>query len=308
MTDIVVLRHKIHGLSTRDYAETLQSRVPELDVALAETAAEERELLSEATVATGYNISPEQVEAADSLALFVCTFAGTGHLPTEALESNNVAVENASGVHGPNIAEQVFAYLLSFVRQLDRAWDQKQRAEWNHFQAGELSGSTATVIGLGPIGETIVDRLNAFDVDTIGVRYTPSKGGPADEIIGFDEADLDRALARTDHLILACPLTETTAGLIDEEAFLSLPTDAIVINVARGQVIDTDALVTALQSNMIRGAALDVTDPEPLPQESPLWQLQNCYLTPHNAGHTPKYWDRCTDILEEAVEEHGIRN
>jgi len=301
MSDIVVLRHKIHGLSVEDYAATLQSKLPELDVTLAKTRAEETELLREATVATGYNISPEQVEAAESLELFMCTFAGTGHLPTEVLEKNDVTIENASGVHGPNIAEQVLGYLLSFVRRLDRAWEQKQRCEWNHFQAGELSGSTATVVGLGPIGKTVVDRLNAFDVHTIGVRYTPSKGGPADEIIGFDEADINDAFSRTDHLILACPLTDVTAGLVDEEALLSLPTDAIVVNVARGQVVDTEALITALQSNMIFGAALDVTDPEPLPPESPLWGLQNCYITPHNAGHTPKYWDRCAEILEERV-------
>ena len=143
--------------------------------------------------------------------------------------------------------------------------------------------------------------MNAFDVHTIGVRYTPSKGGPADEIIGFDEAELDDAFSRTDHLVLACPLTDLTVGLVDEEALLSLPTEAIVVNVARGQVVDTDALVTALQSNMIFGAALDVTDPEPLPPESPLWRLQNCYITPHNAGHTPNYWDRCAEILGDAV-------
>lgn len=301
MSDIVVLRHKIHGLSVKDYAATLQSQLPELDVTLAETRAEEQELLREATVATGYNISSDQVEAAESLELFMCTFAGTGHLPTETLEANDVTVASASGVHGPNIAEQVLGYLLSFVRRLDRAWEQKQRHEWNHFQAGELSGSTATVVGLGPIGQTIVDRLNAFDVHTIGVRYTPSKGGPADEIIGFDEAKLDDAFSRSDHLVLACPLTDLTDGLVDEEALLSLPTEAIVVNVARGQVVDTDALVAALQSNMIFGAALDVTDPEPLPPESPLWRLQNCYITPHNAGHTPNYWERCAEILADAV-------
>jgi len=306
MTDVVVLRHKIHGLSVEDYAETLQENLPELDVALAKTAASEASLLEEATVATGYDISAEQVEQADSLSLFVCTFAGTGHLPTEALEDNGVTVASASGVHGPNIAEQVLGYLLSFVRRLDRAWEQKQRAEWNHFQAGELAGSTATVVGLGPIGQTIVDRLNAFDVHTIGVRYTPSKGGPADEIIGFDDADIDDALSRTDHLVLACPLTDITEGLIDEDALLSLPIDAHVVNIARGQVIETDALVTALQTNMIRGAALDVTDPEPLPQDSPLWELQNCYITPHNAGHTPQYWDRCADILADALNDHDI--
>ena len=307
MTDVVVLRHKIHGLSVEDYAETLQSALPELDVTLARTAAEESELLAEATVATGYDISAEQVDAAESLELFVCTFAGTGHLPTETLAENDVALESASGVHGPNIAEQVLGYILSFVCRLDRAWDQKGRAEWNHFQTGELRGSTATVVGMGPIGETIIDRLNAFDVETIGVRYTPSKGGPADEVIGFDDADVDDAFSRSDYLVLACPLTDLTEGLVDEDALLSLPIDAVVVNIARGPVIETDALVSALQTNMIRGAAVDVTDPEPLPQESPLWDLQNCYITPHNAGHTPQYWDRCADILAEALTTHEVR-
>src|SRR6056297_3452839 len=138
MTDIVVLRHKIHGLSVDDYAATLQSRLPEMEVTLAKTRAEEQELLEAATVATGYTISPEQVEAADSLELFMCTFAGTGHLPLDTLEEHDVTVASASGVHGPNIAEQVLGYLLSFVRRLDLAWEQKQRHEWNHFQAGEL--------------------------------------------------------------------------------------------------------------------------------------------------------------------------
>ena len=133
MSDVVVLRHKIHGLSVEDYAATLQSQLPGLDVTLAKTRAEEDELLAEATVATGYNISPEQVEAAESLELFMCTFAGTGHLPTETLEENDVTITSASGVHGPNIAEQVLGYLLSFVRRLDLAWEQKQRHEWNHF-------------------------------------------------------------------------------------------------------------------------------------------------------------------------------
>lgn len=254
-----------------------------------------------ATVATGYQISEAQVASAESLSLFICTFAGTGHLPLETLEANGVTVENASGVHGPNIAEQVLGNILTFVRRLDRGWRQAQDSSWNHYQAGELKGSTATVVGQGPIGRTIVDRLNAFDVTTIGVRYTPSKGGPADEVIGFDDADIHEALARTDHLVLACPLTDLTAKLIDEEALLLLPTHATLVNVARGEIVDTDALVDALQTNKIRGAALDVTAPEPLPADSPLWKLENCHITPHNAGHTPKYWDRCADIVENAL-------
>jgi len=304
MTDIVVLDHKIHGLSAADYAETLRETLPEYNIQLAKTPAEKERLVNEASVATGYTVEPELVKQSDTLSLFICTFAGTGHLPLETLAEQDVDVESASGVHGPNIAEQVVGYILTFVRRLDTAWQQKQRAEWNHYQAGELAGSTATVVGLGPIGQTIVDRLSAFDVKTIGVRYTPEKGGPADEIIGFDSADLNDALVGTDHLVLACPLTDTTSKLIDEQALKLLPTDATVTNIARGEVIETEALISALQSNDLRGAALDVTDPEPLPSESPLWTLQNCLITPHNAGHTPNYWDRCAEIVEHAMQTH----
>jgi len=236
--------------------------------------------------------------------LFACTFAGIGHLPLDALEKADVTVTNASGVHGPNVAEQVLGYVLSDVRNLRRAWEQNERGEWNHFQGGEIRGSTATVVGMGPIGKEIIARFNDFGVETIGVRYTPEKGGNADDVVGF-EGTLDAA-ARSDYLVLACPLTETTEGLVDEQVFGALSPDAMLVNIARGQVVDTDALVSALRGNDIRSAALDVTDPEPLPVDHPLWTLSNCLVTPHNAGHTPEYWRRCTNILVDAIDATSL--
>ena len=301
MTDIVVLHDKIHGLDPEDYAETIREACPDQEVAVAYTPDQRERYVTAASVATGYQIDPELVRESDTLEVFACTFAGTDHLPLDVLNEANVTVTNASGVHGPNIAEQVLGYILSDVRNLRQAWEQNERGEWNHFQGGELRGATATVIGMGPIGTEIIARLNDFGVKTIGIRYTPDKEGNADEIVGFDQT-LDAA-TRSDYLILACPLTETTDNLIDEQVFNGLPTDAMLINVARGPVVDTDALVSALRGNDIQNAALDVTDPEPLPGDHPLWNLQNCLITPHNAGHTPKYWKRCTDILVNAIED-----
>ncbi len=301
MTDIVVLNDKIHGLDPEAYAETIRDAPIDATVSLARTPVEERALLMEASVATGYQIDPDLIEASETLDLFVCTFAGTDHLPLDTLEAEGVVVESASGVHGPNVSEQVLGYVLTEVRNLRQGWTQHERSEWCHYQGGELQGSTVTVVGMGPIGQTIVNRFNAFGVNTIGVRYTPSKGGNADEIIGFDDDALLEAFSRTDYLVLACPLTETTEHLIDEDIFLTLPTDSMLVNVARGPVVDTDALVTALHGNDIASAALDVTDPEPLPADHPLWTLRNCLVTPHNAGHTPQYWERCTEILVESL-------
>src|SRR5699024_1306630 len=145
-------------------------------------------------------------------------------------------------------------------------------------------------------------RLQGFAVDTVGVRYTPEKGGPTDEVYGFDDVEFHDALARTDYLAIACPLTETTRELIDGEALATLPPSSVIINAARGGIIDTDALVAALQSEAIRGAALDVTNPEPLPQNRPLWTLENCLITPHTGGHTPRHWERLADIVAHNVE------
>jgi phosphoglycerate dehydrogenase-like enzyme len=136
-----------------------------------------------------------------------------------------------------------------------------------------------------------------MDVETIGVRYTPEKGGPTDEVRGFDPDAIHASLARSDYVVVACPLTETTRKLLDEAAFATMPPESVLINVARGGIVDTDALVAALRSNAIRGAALDVTDPEPLPKGHPLWDLENCLLTPHTGGHTPKHWDRLAAIV-----------
>ena len=297
--DVVVLREGTEGLSTRAYADELAARLPEHTVARASTPAAERDLVRHARVVTGNDIDRELLDRAEDLELFACTFAGTDHLPLDALADRGVTVTNASGIHAPGIAEQVLGSLLTFARRLHVSWGRNDRGVWQHVQSTELKGSTVTVVGLGSIGTAVVDRLAGFDVDTIGVRHSPAKGGPTDEVLGYDA--VHDALARTDYLVLACPLTDLTRHLIDAEALATLEPSAVVVNVARGGVIDTDALVAALQTNGIRGAALDVTDPEPLPADHPLWGLDNALVTPHTGGHTPEHWPRLADVVSENV-------
>ncbi len=296
--DIVVLRAKAHGLGSEALVHALRDRLPDHDIWRARTPQDERRYVANAPVVVGQTISEALLEQATSLQLFACASAGTGRLPMDALAARGIAVTNASGVHVPNAAEHVIGAMLVFARRFHAAWQRQQRREWRHFAAfGQLAGSTATVLGLGPIGGSIVERLHAFEVETIGVRYTPSKGGPTDEVIGFEADALHQALARTDYLIIACPLTETTRGLIGASELMTLPTSAVIVNVARGPIVDTDALVEALQHRDIHGAALDVVDPEPLPEDHPLWRLGNVLLTPHHAGYTKRYWSRLADLI-----------
>jgi phosphoglycerate dehydrogenase-like enzyme len=305
--EISVLQHKPHGIPATEYVDALHERLPGVDVTLARTPAEQRRAVAEAAVVTSNRLDADLLAAAGGLRLFACTYAGVDHLPMDALRERGVAVTNASGVHGPNVAEHVVGWLLTMVRRLDEGWRRQQRREWSHFQAaGELQGSTVTVVGLGAIGEAIVGRLQGFGVETVGVRHSPGKGGPTDEVVGYD--GLSAVLPRTDHLVLACPLTDRTRGLVDDDTLTLLGPDATLVNVARGPVVDTAALVETLRRNRLAAAALDVTDPEPLPEDHPLWTLEDVLITPHNAGHTPRYFERCADILAEnvrRVEETG---
>ncbi|QLC35220.1 D-2-hydroxyacid dehydrogenase (plasmid) [Halarchaeum sp. CBA1220] len=295
-------------MAMSEYAAAIRERRPDDDVVLARTRDEERELIADADVVTGGGLGRDLLERADDLDLFAAISAGYEHLPLDDITARGAVVTNASGVHVPNMAEQVLGNLLVFARRLDEGWRRQQVPRWEHYQAGELKDSTVTVVGLGAIGQGIVARLEPFGVETVGVRYSPEKGAPTDEVVGFDGPGFEAALARTDYLVLACPLTDTTEGLVDDAAFGTLPPDAVLVNVARGGVVETDALLRALRKNELRGAALDVTDPEPLPEDHPLWAFENVHVTPHMAGSTPEYYERCADILArnlERVDETG---
>jgi phosphoglycerate dehydrogenase-like enzyme len=294
---LLVLREGVHRLPVAEYADALRTRLPDHGVVHARTPTAEREEIDAADVVTGPRIDASVLENARQLRLFACTYAGYGHLPMDALEDAGVAVTNAAGVHAPNAAEHVVGSILSFSRRLHEA----ARADrWQPADPGELAGSTVTVVGLGAIGTAVVERLDPFDVTTIGVRRHPSDGGPTDEVLGPDR--LHSALARTDYLVLCCPLTDETRGLVGRPEFGTLPPEAVLVNVARGAVVDTESLVRTLRRGRLGGAVLDVTDPEPLPDDHPLWGFDDVVVTPHTAGATPEYYDRLADIVAENVE------
>lgn len=298
---VAVLRRGTEGLSPEEYGQEIRKRLPDYTVTVASTPKEEREVIKTARIATGITISKQLLKHAEQLELFVVASSGYNHLPMDRLAESDIRVVNASGIHAPGIAEQVFGYMLAFARKLPEGWKRQQRSEWRHYQAEELNGSTVTVVGLGSVGHHVLERTAGFGVETIGIRYTPEKGGPADEIVGFDENQIHDALARTDYLVLSSPLTDTTRNFLDEAALATLPPSARVINVARGGLVDTDALTHALQTGSIAGAAIDTTDPEPLPSEHPLWDMGNVQITPHMAGHTPKHWPRLAEVLADSV-------
>jgi phosphoglycerate dehydrogenase-like enzyme len=176
----------------------------------------------------------------------------------------------------------------------------------------ELTGKTALIIGLGRIGGRLAQLAKAFDMNVVGFRRDPSAGrGAADSVHTL--AELPTYLPRADFVVLTCPLVPETRGVIDAQALGLMPRSAYLINVGRGPCVVESALIAALNGGRIAGAALDCTDPEPPPESSPLWAMNNVFITPHTGGETRKYEANVNEILLENLErmwrgEQELRN
>jgi phosphoglycerate dehydrogenase-like enzyme len=231
--------------------------------------------------------------------------AGVGTaLYREMLESD-VAFTNSAGIHAIPIAEYVVAGVLHFLRGLDIALEQQRRTEWNKapFVAldsvlREMDGVRALIVGVGGIGGAIGERLAALGARCTGVRRRVGLGPPAgfDRVIGLDE--LETELPNHDVVVVAAPQTSQTDGLLTAARLDLLPATAIVVNVARGALIDEEALAQRLKSGRLRGAVLDVFRQEPLAPTSDLWRLRQVLLTPHVSPVSPgRFWPRQMDLF-----------
>lgn len=294
-------------------AAQLTDRLPNLDLRMAETPPESEQLISDAEIVLTGRLGADLLDHADELRWAQAISSGVDFYDFDLLREADVSLTNAAGVHAQPIAEQVLGYMLTFERQLHHAHDNQRDRLWSRFSGGELRGKTVGIVGVGAIGGRVAELTSAIGMDVIGTkRDTSSAPDAVDEIYSPDE--LYDVLSASDYLVVACPLTEETRGLIGREELGVLPADSVLVNIARGSVVDQDALVRALQYRSIRGAALDVFEEEPLPEDSLLWELPNAVLTPHMAGSSPHKTERLAELfadnyrryVEDGVE--GLRN
>ncbi len=228
--------------------------------------------------------------------------AGTDQYDFAAFKAQGVRLASAAGVNANAVAEHAMAMILGIERHIVSGRDHQARAHWRPMisdipqREAELAGRTMVIVGLGRIGARLARFAKAFDMRVIGVKRDPKTGGEGvDRVVAT--ALLASVLPEADFLVLACPLTAETENLIDAHALTLLKPSALLVNVARGRVVDEAALLAALQAGRLRAAALDVTREEPLPATSPLWAMPNVLLTPHTAGETQAYEDNVIDIL-----------
>ncbi len=210
---------------------------------------------------------------------------------------DGIMVCNARGAYDGPLAEWVVGAILAFQRGFVRARDAQAQGAWTSFEPDELGGRRVVILGFGSIGGAVAERLRPFGVEITAVARTARDG-----ILGF--GDLDGVLPGAEILVNLLPLTSETAGFLDARRLALLPDGALLVNAGRGRTVSTPALVAELERGRLR-AALDVTDPEPLPPGHPLWTLPNVLVSPHIAGDSPRATERAFALAGDQVRRYA---
>lgn len=304
MTDPTLLvTHTVPPETAEELLDALREELPDADILSAATPEETDERLDQADALITGRLDADLLARAD-VQWVQALSAGVDSYPQEAMEEAGIVLTNASGVHAEPIGEQVLGAMLSFERRFLESQRNKERNSWERVEGGELKGKTLGIVGVGAIGGRVAELGSAFGMEVLGTKRNPeTMPEVVDEAFGAD--GYTELCRRADYLVVACPLTEETEGLIGSAEFRLLSRDAVLVNIARGEVADEEALIRALQYGQIRGAALDVFETEPLPADSPLWDLSNVLLTPHMAGSTPKKAGRWAEIIGENYRRFG---
>jgi D-3-phosphoglycerate dehydrogenase len=252
----------------------------------------EEELIKEApTTEILYGFCNEKVfQSFPELKWIQSTSAGVETQLHSLLKNSDIILTNAAGLYASHAAEHAFALLLGLTRGINHFTRNQAQHEWRGKRVIEIGGWTLGIVGMGGFGVNMARRSKGFDMHVIAVdAYRTDKPDVVDELMPIDK--LEELMSRADVVMIACPLTPETHHLINAENLALMKPTAYIINVARGKIIDQQALIEALKQGQIAGAGLDVCEVEPLPKDSPLWDMDNVIITPHAAGgsqHRPR--------------------
>ena len=213
------------------------------------------------------------------------------------LKENEIALTSVRGIHKDSMSEQVMGYLISFSRRLPELMELKKKKEWDRLKVDYLKDKTLSIFGLGAVGKEVAKKAQAFKMNVIGVKRNTDVEIPGvQEIYSPDQAE--KVLNKSDYVVVTMPLTEETRGYFGYDKFKAMQETAYFINVARGEIVKEKEMIKALNKDLIAGAALDVFAEEPLPEESPLYEMDNVILTPHTSGLFPDYNKEAVEIFK----------
>jgi phosphoglycerate dehydrogenase-like enzyme len=287
------------------YVEMIRAVSPKVTVQQSLNKEEAIAMAEDVDILLAGFFSLELFKAAKRLKWIQTLFAGVDAFLYPEVVNSSVVITNAGGVNSIPVSEQVIGMILCLNRKLHLFVRNQMERKWKTsdadliFQMDELSGKTAGLVGLGRIGSEIAKKAKCLGMRVIATRRNPSAPKPdyVDKLISPE--NLEELLADSDFVIIQIPLTKDTEGMFGEKELRRMKRTAYLVNASRGNIIKEDELIEALREGWIAGAALDTFATEPLPEDSPLWNMQNVIITPHVAGLTPRYMERLTDLFCE---------
>ncbi len=280
------------------YRDRLAQRFPELGIDMVDHWSKAVPFIgnADALLTFGPMVKDEMLRGADKLRWVQALGTGVDGIIDQPSLSRDVVITNIRGIHGAPVSEAALMMMLAVARGFADSVRNQDRHVWTRWPARLLDGKTVGIFGIGLIAEALAPKCKALGMRVIG--FTSAKR----ELPGFDEMhdrkDLLRLAGTLDHLVLLAPYSEETHRLIDAKVFAAMKPSSYLINLARGGIVDEDALIRALQDGRLAGAALDVFQEEPLPPEHPLWSVRNVIITPHLGGFCDVYAERALPTIE----------
>jgi len=286
------------------HVEMVRQALPGAEVYLAYSGEEmsargvEADILIIRTIAGRAFIAKDYIMSQKNLRWIHGLTAGVeGVTGSEIAKIPNLILSNSTGIHGVPISEHVLGVMIYHYHGYERNRVNQQNHRWERFFVSELSEKTLSILGMGNIAGEIAKRAKAFGMTVLGVKRTVQAIENVDEV--FPPERMDEAIARADTLVMLLPETDKTARIMDAEKFALMKDDAFFINVGRASTVETDALIDALKSGKLSGAALDVFDTEPLPADHPIWDVENVFITTHMSSISPHYMQRAFKVFQD---------
>lgn len=309
---LVVVHHRFDLWNVPVWFGTrLQADFPQLESALLDSYEGIDQHLRDTEIIFTISLRPEQFSTAKRLRWIHAPTAAVHQFLFPEFVKSDVLLTNSSEVHGPVVAEHVMALIFALAKKIPQAVALQEKHSWGQeaiWREGvhprEIAGATLGLIGIGSIGKRVAAMASTCGMRVIAIRGHVEKGRPEGVSEVFGAAQLDELLHQSDYVVMAAPLIPATTGLMNGDRFHAMKPEAFLINVGRGPQVEEPALVEALRNRVIAGAALDVFDQEPLPENSPLWDAPHLLITPHTAGLTERLWTRHYDLFSENLRRY----
>jgi phosphoglycerate dehydrogenase-like enzyme len=285
-----------------EYKKALQSKFPELTIHATTKEEEVGDFIEKMDILLAFRISDELIKKASKLQWIQSLATGVDYIVNLPSLRKDVLLTSTRGIHGPQMSEIAFLLMLSLNRNFPQIVRNQDQGTWERWPTRLLYRKKLGILGMGVIGEEIAKKAKAFGMKVYGIDIVKRKIEAVDYFSGPDE--ILKVVAEIDYFIIVAPYTPQTYKTVNAKVLSSMKPTAFLINIARGELVDEDALINALNSRKIAGAALDVFCQEPLPKDHPFWKMKNVIVTPHVGGMSDIYVEQALSIFEENLRRY----